>query len=96
MHPTRPVLFTAAVLAPVTSFGAQPGAASSQSDELTTITVTAAAEELEAVAAATDGETAVVDEVVADKGYHSNQVLVDLAALDLRTYIAEPARGRRK
>ena len=59
-------------------------------------TVTAAAEELEAVAAATDGETAVIDEVVADKGYHSNQVLVDLAALDLRTYIAEPDRGRRK
>jgi transposase len=59
-------------------------------------TVTAAAEELEAVAAATNGETAVLDEVVADKGYHSNQVLVDLAALDLRTYIAEPDRGRRR
>ena len=58
-------------------------------------TVTAAAEELEAVAAATDGQTAVIEEVVADKGYHSNQVLVDLAALDLRTYIAEPDRGRR-
>ena len=58
-------------------------------------TVTTAAEELEAVAAATDGATAVIDEVVADKGYHSNQVLVDLAALDLRTYIAEPDRGRR-
>jgi transposase len=59
-------------------------------------TLTTAAEELEAAAAATDGETAVIDEVVADKGYHSNQVLVDLAALDLRTYIAEPERGRRK
>ena len=59
-------------------------------------TVTTAAEELEAVAAVTDGETAVIEEVVADKGYHSNQVLVDLAALDLRTYIAEPDRGRRK
>jgi transposase len=58
-------------------------------------TVTAAAEELEAVAAVTNGQTAVIDEVVADKGYHSNQVLVDLAALDLRTYIAEPDRGRR-
>src|ERR1700682_4565915 len=58
-------------------------------------TVTAAAEELEGVAVATDGQTAVIDEVVADKGYHSNQVLVDLAALDLRTYIAEPDRGRR-
>jgi transposase len=58
-------------------------------------TVTAAAEDLEAVAEVTDGETAVIDEVVADKGYHSNQVLVDLATLDLRTYIAEPDRGRR-
>ncbi len=58
-------------------------------------TVTAAAEDLEAVAAVTDGRTTVIDEVVADKGYHSNQVLVDLAALDLRTYIAEPDRGRR-
>ena len=27
--------------------------------------------------------------------YHSNQTLVDLATLDLRTYIAEPDRGRR-
>jgi transposase len=58
-------------------------------------TVTAAAEDLEAVATVTDDETAVIEEVVADKGYHSNQVLVDLAALDLRTYIAEPDRGRR-
>ena len=59
-------------------------------------TVTTATEALEAVAVATDGETAVIDEIVADKGYHSNQVLVDLAALDLRTYIAEPNRGRRQ
>ena len=59
-------------------------------------TITAAAEDLEAVAAVTDGETAVIDEVVADKGYHSNRVLVDLASLDLRTYIAEPDRGRRR
>jgi transposase len=59
-------------------------------------TVTAAAEDLEAVATATDDHTVVIEEVVADKGYHSNQVLVDLAALDLRTYIAEPDRGRRR
>ena len=59
-------------------------------------TVTTAAEELEAAAVATDGATKVIDEIVADKGYHSNQVLVDLAALDLRTYIAEPDRGRRR
>ena len=59
-------------------------------------TVTAAAEDLEAVATATDDHTAVIEELVADKGYHSNQVLVDLAALDLRTYIAEPDRGPRR
>jgi transposase len=59
-------------------------------------TVTAAAEVLEDVAIVTDDHTRVVEEVVADKGYHSNQVLTDLATLDLRTYIAEPDRGRRR
>ena len=61
-----------------------------------TETVTTAAEVLDAVAASTDGETAVIEEIVTDKGYHSNQVLLDLAALDLRTYISEPDRGRRQ
>ena len=56
-------------------------------------TVTTAADALEAVATVTDEDTAVIDEVVADKGYHSNQTLVDLAQLDVRTYIAEPNRG---
>lgn len=36
-----------------------------------------------------------VEEVVADKGYHSNDVAVGLAELELRTYIAEPERGKR-
>jgi transposase len=36
-----------------------------------------------------------VQEVVADKGYHSNEVVRTLAELKLRTYIAEPERGRR-
>jgi transposase len=36
-----------------------------------------------------------VEEVVADKGYHSNEVLVGLGALQVRTYIAEPDRGVR-
>ena len=35
-------------------------------------------------------------EVVTDKGYHSNDVVTDLTALGVRTYISEPARGRRK
>jgi transposase len=59
-------------------------------------TVTTAAEELEAVATTTDGETAVIDEVVADKGYHSNQVLVDLAALDLEEEGGGARRGVRQ
>jgi transposase len=34
-------------------------------------------------------------EVVADKGYHSNQTLVDFAEIGVRSYVAEPRRGRR-
>jgi transposase len=36
-----------------------------------------------------------IQEVVADKGYHSNETLTDLATLAVRTYISEPDRGRR-
>jgi transposase len=36
-----------------------------------------------------------VEEVVADKGYHSNEVAVRLGELKVRTYIAEPDRGVR-
>jgi transposase len=36
-----------------------------------------------------------VAEVVADKGYHSNEVAVGFAELGVRTYIAEPERGER-
>src|SRR3954470_3046908 len=80
---------TGAVIA-VTVQGADQGDTTTLAD-----TITAAAEELDAVAATTDGATAVIEEAVADKGYHSNQTLTDLAALDVRTYIAEPDRGRR-
>jgi transposase len=37
----------------------------------------------------------VLAEVVADKGYHSNDVMVDLKELGIRSYIAEPKRGKR-
>jgi transposase len=37
-----------------------------------------------------------VREVVADKGYHSGQTLVDLEAMELRGYISEPDRGQRR
>ena len=36
-----------------------------------------------------------VQEVVADKGYHSGAVVQDLHAVDCRSYIPEPERGRR-
>jgi transposase len=36
-----------------------------------------------------------VANVVADKGYHSNAVMLDLEKAEIRTYIAEPDRGRR-
>ena len=35
-------------------------------------------------------------EVVADKGYHSDRILTELAELNLRSYISEPDRGRRR
>ena len=37
-----------------------------------------------------------LSEVVADKGYHSNETMVDLHELEIRTYISEPDRGRRR
>ena len=50
-----------------------------------------AAEKIEMVVSDGDG----LEEVVGDKGYHSNQALVDLEAVGLRSYISEPDRGRR-
>jgi transposase len=63
-----------------------------EGDTTTSIeTLIEAAEHVETVAP--DGEG--VKEVVADKGYHSNQVMVDLEAVGVRSYISEPDRGRR-
>lgn len=59
-------------------------------------TLVEAADELEAVAAVTDGVTGVIENVVLDKGYHSNAVLVGLTEAGFRTFVAEPARGRRR
>ena len=50
-----------------------------------------AAEQVEAVCPDGDG----IEDVVGDKGYHSNQSLVDLEAVGVRSYISEPDRGRR-
>lgn len=54
-------------------------------------TLITAAENVEKVKPKSDA----VQELVADKGYHSNELLKDLRLLGIRTYISEPARGRR-
>lgn len=36
-----------------------------------------------------------MSELVADKGYHSNGTMGDLAEMDIRSYVSEPDRGRR-
>jgi transposase len=81
-------LDTGAIVA-VTVQGADEG-------DTTTIreTATAAAEQIEDAQADVD-QPQPLEEIVADKGYHSNQSMVDLDAVDLRSYIAEPDRGRR-
>ena len=57
-------------------------------------TAIAAAEQVE-TAHATSPTPPVLTEIIADKGYHSNQTMIDLAAGGVRSYIAEPERGRR-
>ncbi|OQB81203.1 MAG: hypothetical protein BWX88_04337 [Planctomycetes bacterium ADurb.Bin126] len=41
------------------------------------------------------GEVELPQEVVADKGYHSNEVCTDIELMGVRGYLSEPARGRR-
>jgi transposase len=55
-------------------------------------TLPEAVEQLEAVAEATDDAVQTGEEVVADKGYHSKQKMIDLQRLHVRTYISEPDR----
>jgi transposase len=81
-------LETGAIVA-VTLQGADTG-------DTTTIveTAIAAAEQIEdAQADVPDPQP--LEEIIADKGYHSNQTMVDLETLGIRSYIAEPDRGRR-
>ncbi len=62
-------------------------------------TISAAAEQVAAVAQDPEANEQLspqgLQEVVADKGYHSNDVLTDLKTLQMRSYINEPDRGRR-
>src|SRR5688572_26330333 len=54
-------------------------------------TLIEAAEQVETVRPDSEG----IEEVVGDKGYHSNQSLIDFEAVGVRSYISEPDRGRR-
>ena len=54
-------------------------------------TLITAAGHVEAVLPAAAG----IAEVVADKGYHSNDTLVAFAAIGVRSYVSEPDRGKR-
>jgi transposase len=66
-----------------------------QGDTTTIVeTATAAAEQVEDAQADVE-EPQALEEIVADKGYHSNQTMIDLDAVAIRSYIAEPDRGRR-
>jgi transposase len=38
----------------------------------------------------------VMEEVVADKGYHSNETMTQLSAMAIRSYVSEPERGKRR
>src|SRR5215203_117269 len=81
-------LETGAIIA-VTLQGADAG-------DTTTIveTATAAADQI-ADAQVDVAEPQALEEIIADKGYHSNQTMIDLQAVGVRSYIAEPDRGRR-
>jgi transposase len=66
-----------------------------QGDTTTIIeTAIAAAEQIEDAQAAVRAPEPLA-EIIADKGYHSNQTMIDLEAVGLRSYVAEPDRGRR-
>src|ERR1700687_4878968 len=66
-----------------------------QGDTTTIIeTAIAAAEQIEDAQATVQAPQPLA-EIIADKGYHSNQTMIDLAAVGIRSYVAKPDRGRR-
>lgn len=58
-------------------------------------TVTEACENLREIQDA-GHDVEVVQELVADKGYHSNEVMESLEEVGIRSYVSEPDRGRRR
>src|SRR5262249_31514226 len=77
-------------LVAVTLHGADVGDTTSLAD-----TVVTAIEQVAAVQAGIAAPAALT-ELVADKGYHSIKPMVDLRAIGVRSYVAEPERGRRQ
>ena len=62
-------------------------------------TVCEAGEQIATVAGGDKGEAVNLEgpkEVVLDKGYHSNEMMVELADWQVRSYCSEPERGRRR
>ena len=66
-----------------------------QGDTTTIVETTIAAAEQIEDAQADVPEPQPLEEIITDKGYHSNQTMVDLDAVGIRSYVAEPDRGRR-
>jgi transposase len=81
-------LETGAIVA-VTLQGADEG------DTTTMIETTVAAAEQVETAQREAPDPQPLEEIVADKGYHSNQSMIDLQAVGIRSYVSEPDRGRR-
>src|SRR5258707_10034699 len=81
-------LETGAIVA-ITVQGADEGGTTTMVD-----TVTAAVEQVEAVQADVN-DPQPLEEIITDKGYHSNRIMVELDAFGVRAYVAEPDRGRR-
>jgi transposase len=61
-----------------------------------TKTLSEACDEIATAKSGTGGDTNALQEVVADKGYHSTAVLLELESAGLRSYVSEPDRGQRK
>jgi len=62
-------------------------------------TLVAVAEQMEKLTETTETAAQIAEdwlaELVTDKGYHSNETMVDLKEFGIRSYISEPKRGRR-
>ena len=81
-------LDTGAIIA-VTLQGAEKG------DTTTIVETTIAAAEQVEDAPVDVAEPQTLDEMIADTGYHRHQTMVDLDAVGIRSYVAEPDRERR-